>query len=164
MGKTEKSKGLDILIYYWDDRDGEGLCGWGFGPNVGGEQVWAYHPSRPAATPPASEWNVPHDGEIDPTFSVTADPEATKKAEKSKKDKGKSEKDNASEKLLDSGAHAHFVNAYNKRREERLAAEAKDTPAKSKGDKPAEAASELTAEMQKLNEEEEEERRQMENL
>merc|ERR1712113_598403 len=42
------------------------------GPDVGGEQVWAYHPSRTAATPPASEWNVPHDGAIDPTFAVTA--------------------------------------------------------------------------------------------
>lgn len=47
------------------------LCGWWFGPNVGGDQVWAYHPSRSASTPPASEWNVPHDGQIDPTFSVS---------------------------------------------------------------------------------------------
>ena len=36
-------------------------------------EVWAYHPSRTAATPPASEWNVPHDGSIDPTFTVTPD-------------------------------------------------------------------------------------------
>ena len=34
-------------------------------------QVWAYHPSRTASTPPASEWNVPHDGPIDPSFSVS---------------------------------------------------------------------------------------------
>ena len=33
-------------------------------------QVWAYHPSRTASTPPASEWNVPHDGPIDNSFSV----------------------------------------------------------------------------------------------
>jgi len=70
--KSEKSRGLDVLIYYWDDRDGPELCGWWFGPNVGGDQVWAYHPSRTAGTPPASEWNVPHDGDIDPSFSVSA--------------------------------------------------------------------------------------------
>merc|ERR1712060_353620 len=50
-----------------------GLCGWWFGPSAGGEMVWAYHPSRKATTPPAAEWNVPHDGAIDPTFTVTAD-------------------------------------------------------------------------------------------
>lgn len=69
--KQERSRGLDVLIYYWDDRDGPELCGWWFGPNVGGDQVWAYHPSRTASTPPASEWNVPHDGPIDPSFSVS---------------------------------------------------------------------------------------------
>merc|ERR1712217_130843 len=51
--------------------DGADLCGWWFGPSAGGEMVWAYHPSRKAATPPAAEWNVPHDGAIDPTFTVT---------------------------------------------------------------------------------------------
>merc|ERR1712203_750590 len=82
-----KSKGLDILIYFWDDRDGAELCGWWFGPSVGGEQVWAYHPSCTAATPPASEWNVPHDGEIDPSFSVKANRVGNeeKKSEKSTK-------------------------------------------------------------------------------
>merc|ERR1711948_244035 len=64
---------LDVLIYYWDERDGADLCGWWFGPSAGGEMVWAYHPSRKATTPPAAEWNVPHDGAIDPTFTVTAD-------------------------------------------------------------------------------------------
>lgn len=70
--KDEKSKGFEVLIYYWDDRDGAELCGWWFGPNVGGDQVWAYHPSRSSTSPPSSEWNVPHDGPIDPSFSVTA--------------------------------------------------------------------------------------------
>merc|ERR1711879_11974 len=67
----KREAGLDVLIYYWDERDGEELCGWWFGPSAGGEMVWAYHPSRKAATPPAAEWNVPHDGAIDPTFTVT---------------------------------------------------------------------------------------------
>ena len=37
--KQEKSRGLDVLIYFWDDRDGPELCGWWFGPNVGGDQA-----------------------------------------------------------------------------------------------------------------------------
>merc|ERR1711870_5087 len=77
MGKRAEEPaeegGLDVLIYYWDERDGADLCGWWFGPSAGGEMVWAYHPSRKATTPPAAEWNVPHDGAIDPTFTVTAD-------------------------------------------------------------------------------------------
>lgn len=69
--KYEKAKGLDVLIYFWDDRDGLELCGWWFGPSVGGDQVWAFHPSRTSTTPPASEWNIPNDGPIDPTFAIT---------------------------------------------------------------------------------------------
>jgi len=69
--KDGKAKGLDVLVYYWDDRDGSDLCGWWFGPTVGGDQVWAFHPSRTSALPPHSEWNVPHDGPIDHTFTIT---------------------------------------------------------------------------------------------
>lgn len=71
--KKEKKAGrLDVYIFYWDERDGDDQCGWWFGPEVGGNQVWAYHPSRAATTPPGAEWNVPHDGDIDPTFTVQA--------------------------------------------------------------------------------------------
>merc|ERR1712083_713879 len=63
-------------------RDGADLCGWWFGPSAGGEMVWAYHPSRKATTPPAAEWNVPHDGAIDPTFTVTADRSLVAKKDK----------------------------------------------------------------------------------
>merc|ERR1712151_802485 len=133
--REDKSKGLEIFIYFWDDRDGDGLCGWWFGPSVGGEQVWAYHPSRTAAPPPASEWNVPHDGAIDPSFSV----KAAKKGDKTKAKEKKSASDAPEPpKTSDSGAHSHFVNAYNKRREERLAAEAKETSSNSNGEKPTE--------------------------
>lgn len=70
--KHEKAKGLDVLIYFWDDRDGLELCGWWFGPAVGGDQVWAFHPSRNSLTPPSNEWNIPNDGAIDATFSISA--------------------------------------------------------------------------------------------
>ncbi|CAK9029718.1 unnamed protein product [Durusdinium trenchii] len=62
---------LDVLIYFWDERDGDENCGWWFSPSIGGDMVWAYHPSRKAAMPPSAAWNVPHDGAIDSSFSVT---------------------------------------------------------------------------------------------
>ena len=67
--KADTVDGEDVFIYFWDERDGPEYCGWWIGPSVGGDLVWAYHPSR-AATPPSSDWSVPHDGMIDPNFSV----------------------------------------------------------------------------------------------
>ena len=26
--------GLDVMLYFWDDRDGPDFCGWWFGPKV----------------------------------------------------------------------------------------------------------------------------------
>lgn len=57
----------DIFLYFWDERDGDAFCGWWFGPQVGGDQVWAYHPER-AMAPPASGWHVPFGGAVDPTL------------------------------------------------------------------------------------------------
>merc|ERR1712203_654062 len=38
---------------------------------VGGDEVWAYHPSRTDAKPPGNNWNVPHDGQVDSSFRVS---------------------------------------------------------------------------------------------
>ncbi|CAE7194909.1 unnamed protein product, partial [Symbiodinium necroappetens] len=62
--------GLDVMLYYWDERDGPNFCGWWFGPKVGGDQVWAYHPSRQSLTPPTKGWKVPYDGPVDDSFSI----------------------------------------------------------------------------------------------
>lgn len=69
--KDTQVNGLDVQLYYWDDRDGPNFCGWWFGPKVGGDQVWAYHPSSSAGTPPRTGWKVPYDGPPDPTFVIT---------------------------------------------------------------------------------------------
>merc|ERR1712048_465560 len=63
---------LDVMLYYWDERDGPSFCGWWFGPKVGGDQVWAYHPDRSLTCPPTSGWKVPYDGPVDPTFLIEA--------------------------------------------------------------------------------------------
>jgi len=68
--KKEAAPGtMDVLIYFWDERDGPNFCGWWFGPQVGGDQVWAYNSSR-TMTPPASGWKVPYDGPLDPMLQV----------------------------------------------------------------------------------------------
>jgi len=56
-----------VHVYFWDERDGDAFCGWWFGPSVGGDQVWAYHPNR-AMTPPTTGWYVPFGGEMDMTL------------------------------------------------------------------------------------------------
>lgn len=79
--RDEKYNDLDVMLYYWDDRDGSDFSGWWFGPKVGGDQVWAYHPGRDT-TPPESGWKVPYDGPVDDSFKLTR-----KKEKKEKKDK-----------------------------------------------------------------------------
>ena len=46
------------VIYYWDNRDGEGSRGWWIGIGVGGQQVWA-HNTAADMTPPRTGWRVP---------------------------------------------------------------------------------------------------------
>merc|ERR1712151_854350 len=62
--------GLDVMLYFWDQRDGPNFCGWWFGPKVGGDQVWAYHNNKDAQTPPLTGWKVPYDGPVDPSLQL----------------------------------------------------------------------------------------------
>lgn len=38
--KDSQVNGLDVMIYFWDERDGASQAGWWFGPEVGGNEVW----------------------------------------------------------------------------------------------------------------------------
>merc|ERR1712039_1039057 len=69
----EGNTALDVLIYFWDERDGPNFCGWWFGPKVGGDQVWAYSSDK-GMTPPLSQWRVPYDGPVDPSIVLTMEP------------------------------------------------------------------------------------------
>lgn len=71
--KLEQAQGLegqllDVMIYFWDDPSDSAFCGWWFGPKVGGDQVWAFHPTQTAATPPTTGWKVPVDSDVDATM------------------------------------------------------------------------------------------------
>lgn len=68
--RDDKVKGLDVHVYFWDDRDGPQFCGWYFGMKVGGDEVWAYHPDKAALSPPSSGWQVPFGGAVDANFAV----------------------------------------------------------------------------------------------
>mmetsp|Transcript_87148 Transcript_87148/g.255076 ORF Transcript_87148/g.255076 Transcript_87148/m.255076 type:complete len:878 (+) Transcript_87148:90-2723(+) len=68
--KTEKVSGLDIMLYFWDERDGPSFSGWWFGPKVGGDQVWAYNGDKSANTPPLGSWKVPWDGPVDQSLRL----------------------------------------------------------------------------------------------
>ena len=32
MNTSLEVNGLDVMLYYWDERDGPDFCGWWFGP------------------------------------------------------------------------------------------------------------------------------------
>lgn len=78
--KDGQVNGLDVMTYYWDERDGAGFCGWWFGPKVGGDQVWAYHSDKAAMMPPQTGWKVPYDGPVDPTFVISMKPKGGQQA------------------------------------------------------------------------------------
>lgn len=68
--KDQQVSGLDVMIYFWDQRDGANFNGWWFGPKVGGDQVWAYHSKREAPFPPKTGWKVPYDGAVDSSIQI----------------------------------------------------------------------------------------------
>eukprot|EP00929_Paragymnodinium_shiwhaense_P100126 TRINITY_DN6218_c0_g2_i1.p1 TRINITY_DN6218_c0_g2~~TRINITY_DN6218_c0_g2_i1.p1 ORF type:complete len:1611 (+),score=399.23 TRINITY_DN6218_c0_g2_i1:100-4932(+) len=63
---------LDLMIYYWDARDGPTFQGWYFGHQVGGNQIWAFSQEWQADAPPERSWRAPMDGPVDPTLTVSA--------------------------------------------------------------------------------------------
>lgn len=73
----ELVNGRGAMLYYWDERDGAGFCGWWFGEFIGGNFVWAYHSDASAPLPPMSGWKVPFAGPVDATLRLAYyDPQA----------------------------------------------------------------------------------------
>jgi len=60
---------VDVLLYYWDNRDGERFRGWWFGNKLGGTQVWS-HCEDSGLLPPSTGWRIPFDGEVRQTLVV----------------------------------------------------------------------------------------------
>mmetsp|Transcript_80556 Transcript_80556/g.176653 ORF Transcript_80556/g.176653 Transcript_80556/m.176653 type:complete len:1086 (-) Transcript_80556:57-3314(-) len=56
IGKFNREE--DVVLYFWDDRDGAHLCGWWFGPAVGSNTVWAFCPGN-REEPPLKGWREP---------------------------------------------------------------------------------------------------------
>jgi len=70
--KDHAPKDLDVLIYYWDERDGDEFCGWWISPALACDHVWAHHPSRSALSPPGTAWSVPHNEAVDSSFNLVS--------------------------------------------------------------------------------------------
>jgi len=66
---SRSTDGEKALLFYWDERDGEDQLGWWFGPEVGGEEVWA-HVWEKCDVPPEHGWIMLHSGNLDPLFAV----------------------------------------------------------------------------------------------
>jgi len=90
----------EVLIFYWDDRDGADLAGWWVAPTIGGEQVWAFNATgAKEAMPPTASWHLPHDGPIDPSFHLrrTGLGSHSTKAAKSRRKEPSGDEDESSE-------------------------------------------------------------------
>ena len=66
--KDQSLGGADVMLYYWDERDGLSYCGWWIGPKLGSDRVWAFCPGNWAMTPPRGGWKVPYNGAVDDTL------------------------------------------------------------------------------------------------
>lgn len=66
---ADPTQALDVLLYYWDERDGAQYEGWWFGNKLGGSQVWA-HCKDNGITPPGAGWKVPWNGYVRPEFAL----------------------------------------------------------------------------------------------
>jgi len=60
--------GQNVYLYIWDSRDGDSFCGWWFGSEVGGEEVWLQNKTC-SPLPPKSGWQW-SDGTVHDEFVV----------------------------------------------------------------------------------------------
>lgn len=65
----KKPDSVDVLLYYWDSRDGAAFEGWWFGNKLGGTQVWS-HCKSSELQPPSTGWQIPWDGPVRHTICV----------------------------------------------------------------------------------------------
>merc|ERR1740129_2314504 len=64
----------NVLVFFWDERDGPSWAGWWFGPKLGWEDPgWARHEDGAALRPPAAGWKVPPDGPVSTTVRIFFD-------------------------------------------------------------------------------------------
>lgn len=72
--KTRANGGIDVFVYYWDERDGEAWNGWWFANKVGGDQILVRNGSA-EAKPPADGWTIPwYDSEVETDLTIVRGP------------------------------------------------------------------------------------------
>ena len=77
-GKTKYKKSdeapTEVYCYFWNGEDGIDLQGWWFGPEVGGDAVYAFH-GTPKQKPPRVDWQIFRDGVLglDKSMKISGD-------------------------------------------------------------------------------------------
>eukprot|EP00930_Biecheleria_cincta_P059693 TRINITY_DN45414_c0_g1_i1.p1 TRINITY_DN45414_c0_g1~~TRINITY_DN45414_c0_g1_i1.p1 ORF type:complete len:758 (+),score=88.11 TRINITY_DN45414_c0_g1_i1:60-2333(+) len=71
--RLSKGGTADVVIFFWDDRNGPTHAGWWFGPEIGWSHAgWAHYGGTMGSIPPTSGWKVPPDGVVDEKLKVAA--------------------------------------------------------------------------------------------
>lgn len=65
------AKGCNVVLYYWDNRDGPQFAGWWFSPFVGSDNYWGHCPGHHGAMPPKIGWLLFPCRRADPTLSIS---------------------------------------------------------------------------------------------
>eukprot|EP00439_Symbiodinium_sp_Y106_P005187 s1142_g1.t1 len=60
----------EVMLYFWEDQESPDFSGWWFGPQIGGDEVWAFHPDATAMNPPTTGWQCPFDGPVDSSIEI----------------------------------------------------------------------------------------------
>jgi len=62
-----------VVLFFWDERDGEHWTGWWLGPSMGFDHPgWARHEEKSAPLPPCTGWRVPPMGPVDVRLTISA--------------------------------------------------------------------------------------------
>jgi hypothetical protein len=54
-----QSEAYDVFLYFWSDPTHSFVSGWWFGPAIGVDKVYAFHPQQEVETPLSAGWMVP---------------------------------------------------------------------------------------------------------
>mmetsp|Transcript_93894 Transcript_93894/g.205568 ORF Transcript_93894/g.205568 Transcript_93894/m.205568 type:complete len:632 (-) Transcript_93894:51-1946(-) len=68
--RTDLYEEEQVLLYFWDERDGAAWCGWWFGNEVTSDStIYGYNPGK-TAPPPRTGWQCDTNSDADDTFVV----------------------------------------------------------------------------------------------
>jgi hypothetical protein len=70
----KQSEAGGVFFYFWCDCEEPGYSGWWFGPTIGDDHVYAFHPEQEAGMPPSAGWMLLSQPDMDPTLVILPAP------------------------------------------------------------------------------------------